>query len=872
MAGEGAPGAIVLGAGGPRLASAATRSGWLRSWVMVLLVGGVAVLGCVAALLTLHGGTVGRATMARHGLESLPLTAQGPVSAALGRDEAGYRIKGFVARNPAQRLSARFARSGVAVTAHAARFAIALRAFGRGDALRSLAPVSPVVSANRVSYARGSLREWWTNGPLGLEQGFDIARRPAGSGALTFSLAMSGSVRLDHGTVLLPGGLRYVGVRAADADGRALPAWLQVHAGRVLVRVDDRGARYPVHVDPFVQQAELTPSDGAEHDFFGFSVAVSGDTIVIGAPLQNVGSIERQGAAYVFTMPPGGWAGATQTAELTANDAAEGDQLGASVAIDGNTIVVGSAAHRVGSNSEQGAAYVFVMPPGGWKSMTQTAELTAGDGAFDDQFGNSVAISGDTVVVGALNHEVGANTWQGAAYVFTMPAGGWENKTQTAELTAGDGAKDDHLGDSVAVSGSTIVAGAFAHKVGSHASQGAAYVFTMPAGGWENKTQTAELTANDGVENDVLGTSVAISGDTIVAGAIGAIGSRGAAYVFTMPAGGWESTTQTAELIASDGSSDDRLGTSVAIAGNTVLAGALNHPVGSNAQQGAVYAFVMPAGGWETTAFQTAEMTAGNGAAEDYLGTSVAISASTILAGAPDREVDSNRHQGAAYVFSGLAQSVAPPSVTIATPVNSGVYNQGQVVDASYSCAAAEGATISSCSGPVAGGTPIDTSTAGAHTFTVTATDNLGQSTSSTANYTVVSPTSSPTSSPTGSQGSTGPRQSIGSTGPAGPAPKNGEVELVTCKSVTTGRGKNKKTVQKCTIKLTSSPVTITTTGGSVKAVLSRGKIVYATGSAVVSGKHTKLLLTPRRSIGNGTYTLTLTHGHKRRRETITID
>jgi len=805
--------AIVLGAGAPRLRSGATRSGWLRFSVVVLLVGVVVALGCVAALQMVPGATAGRATMARHGLESLPLTAQGPVSAALGRDEAGYRIKGLVARNPAQRLSARFERSGVAITAHAARFTIALRAFGRGDALRSLAPVSPVVSANRVSYARGSLREWWSNGPLGLEQGFDIARRPAGSGALTLSLAVSGSLRLDHGTVLLPGGLRYAGVHATDTDGRVLPAWLQVHAGRVLVRVDDREARYPVHVDPFVQQAELTAEDGAEDDGFGFSVAASGNTIVVGSPLHD-GSSEHQGAVYVFTMPAGGWASAKQTAELTASDGAEGDHFGVSVAIDGNTIVAGAVAHRVGSNAEQGAAYVFVMPAGGWKTMTQTAELTAGDGAAIDQFGNSVAISGDTIVAGALNHEVGANTWQGAAYVFTMPAGGWKSMTQTAELTASDGAENDRLGD-----------------------------------------------------------SVAISGDTIVVGATSASGARGAAYVFTMPAGGWESETQTAKLIAEDGASDDQLGTAVAIAGNTILAGALNHRVGSNAQQGAIYAFVMPAGGW-VNAFQTAEMTAGDGAAGDNLGTSVAISGSTILAGAPYREVDSNKQQGAAYVFSGLAQSVAPPIVTIATPVNSGSYSQGQVVDASYSCTAGEGATISSCAGPVASGTPIETSTAGAHTFTVTATDNLGQSTSSTANYTVVSQASSPTGSQgsTGSQGLTGPQQPIGSTGPAGPTPKNGEVELIACKSVTAGSAKNKKTIQRCTIKLTSSPVTITTTGGSIKAVLSRGKIVYATGSATVSGKQTKLLMLPRRHIDTGSYTLMLTHGRKRQRETITID
>src|SRR6202034_2062571 len=98
-----------------------------------------------------------------------------------------------------------------------------------------------VTSADRVSYTRGSLREWWTNGPLGLEQSFEISRRPAGSGALTLSLAVPASARLDHGALLLPGGLRYAGVHATDARGRALPAWLQLRDGRALVRVNDRG-------------------------------------------------------------------------------------------------------------------------------------------------------------------------------------------------------------------------------------------------------------------------------------------------------------------------------------------------------------------------------------------------------------------------------------------------------------------------------------------------------------------------------------------------------------------------------------------------------------------------------------------------------
>jgi hypothetical protein len=123
-----------------------------------------------------------------------------------------------------------------------------------------------------------------------------------------------------------------------------------------------------------------------------------------------------------------------------------------------------------------------------------------------------------------------------------------------------------------------------------------------------------------------------------------------------------------------------------------------------------------------------------------------------------------------------------------------------------------------------------------------------------------------------GSAGTAGQQGPAGSTGPAGPAGKNGEVELVTCKSATTGTGKNKKTIRKCTTELTNSPVTITTTGASIAAVLSRGNVTYATGSATVSGTHTKLLLTLHRSIVKGNYTLTLTRGRKRQHETITIE
>jgi hypothetical protein len=140
---------------------------------------GASGAGAVAAR---HGVLAGLAPGAdRAGLLSLPAAAQGPVSAALGRDLAAYRIRGLGgAQSCAAALGAVRTRRGSDHWRARTRFAIALKAFGRAGTLRPLAPVSPVASANRVSYARGPVREWWANGPLGLEQGFDIARRPAG--------------------------------------------------------------------------------------------------------------------------------------------------------------------------------------------------------------------------------------------------------------------------------------------------------------------------------------------------------------------------------------------------------------------------------------------------------------------------------------------------------------------------------------------------------------------------------------------------------------------------------------------------------------------------------------------------------------------
>ena len=198
---------------------------------------------------------------------------------------------------------------------------------------------------------------------------------------------------------------------------------------------------------------------------------------------------------------------------LTASDGMNGDLFGVSVAMDGNTAVVGSLEALGGV----GAAYVFVKPGTGWRNMTETAKLTPSDGNIGEEFGATVSISGNTIVVGAPSASVGGVV-QGAAYVFVKPATGWKDMTETAKLSATDGADGALFGGGVGTSGNTIVVGASAGGTGDP-SPGSAYVFVEPVGGWTDMTQTAELTASDGVDYNDFGSSVGISGRTVIVGA-----------------------------------------------------------------------------------------------------------------------------------------------------------------------------------------------------------------------------------------------------------------------------------------------------------------------------------------------------------------
>jgi hypothetical protein len=325
---------------------------------------------------------------------------------------------------------------------------------------------------------------------------------------------------------------------------------------------------------------------------------MSGRVIVAGNEFDGAGS------AYVFEKPPGGWRNATEDAKLTPADTHAFD-FGSSVGVSGRSIIVGAIVSTVNGHAMQGSAYAFVRPDGGWADMNETARLYDGAGGENDFFGRSVAIEGDTAVVGAPGQNVAGNTPnRGAVYVFVAPSGPntWaDTGTPTAKLVASEGATNDFLGYAVDISGPTIVASAIQDAFGSSTTQGSAYVFERPPTGWAEEIESTKLFASDGASGDRLGDSVGISGKAIVLGSPandvnGAI-NQGAAYLYLKPHGGWASSTprtESKELITADGSAEDRFGGGVALTSDAIAVGAFGDDVHGRDSQGSAYAFARP--------------------------------------------------------------------------------------------------------------------------------------------------------------------------------------------------------------------------------------------------------------------------------------
>ncbi len=512
----------------------------------------------------------------------------------------------------------------------------------------------PLVKADaqRLTYDwDASVQEWFVNDTRGLEHGFTVRERPeevarassplldglragspshflTGDGApLTFTLTVRGTLRprisADAQSVAFQDAsgatvLNYSGLKVWDADGKVLPSRFELAGDNgVRLLVEEHGARYPLTIDPIAQQAYLKAHQVNANDQFGRSVAVSGDTVVVGAhredsrttginstPDDTGGQFFDAGAAYVFVRSGTNW---MQQAYLKAHQVNAFDEFGGSVAVSGDTVVVGAAgenSNTTGVNStpnenvlNAGAAYVFVRNGTTW---TQQAYLKAHQVNWEDYFGYSVAVSGDTVVVGAhaedsstmgvnsTPNDIYLNFEAGAAYVFVRSGTNW---TQQAYLKAHQVNREDYFGYSVAVSGDTVVVGANGEDSSTTgvnsmpnenvASAGAAYVFVRNGTAW---SQQAYLKAHEVNANDVFGTSVAVSGETVVVGApwedssttgVNSIPDEsaenaGAACVFVRSGTNW---TQQAYLKAHEVNQGDRFG-AVAVSGDTVVVGA----------------------------------------------------------------------------------------------------------------------------------------------------------------------------------------------------------------------------------------------------------------------------------------------------------
>ncbi|HWE82467.1 MAG TPA: fibronectin type III domain-containing protein [Gaiellaceae bacterium] len=534
-------------------------------------------------------------------------------------------------------LRIRFDRTGTTVSAPGGAVSFGLAGVGRsGSAARPLSP-TPRLSGSRVVYRRGGgVVEWYRNGPLGLEQGFTVARKPSGAaGPLVVSLTLQGGLhaRAHGGAVAFVDRsgrtvLRYGQLVAEDARGRRLESSLRLEGSRLLLRIADTNAQYPVRIDPFVQQgAKLTPLAGtqAAHAFFGLSVSLSSDGII--ALVGGYG--DGLGAAWAFHRSSAGWV--QEGPKLTPSDQdAQGGNgyFGYSVALsgDGSTALIGGPA----DGGFAGAAWVFTNSRGTWSQ--QGSKLTPTGESGNAWFGASTALSddGNTAIVGGPYDASGS----GAAWVFTRSGSAWAQ--QGLKLASG---LDAGWSVSLAADGNTALVGA--PDLGGAA--GSATVFTRSSSTWGFQQALVPSDADNVNGGGQLGYGVALSADgkTAIVGAPldghSAPSGRGpgAAWIFARSGSTW--AQQGSKLTAADANNANgsaEFGGSVALSsnGNAALVGGPDDEAPTGAETGSAWLFTRSGTTWSVqgSAFRGDDL-AGSSLGSSF-GTSVSLSADGTIA------------------------------------------------------------------------------------------------------------------------------------------------------------------------------------------------------------------------------------------------
>ena len=430
------------------------------------------------------------------------------------------------------------------------------------------------------------------------------------------------------------------------------------------------------------ESGRLVAYDARPGDGFGSAVALDEDRAIVGARYAGTGDLAGRGAAYVFSYFSGTW---SLQGKLSATDGKPADDFGTAVALDGNTAVVGASMADIGSQTDQGAVYVYTYD----RRWSQRKKLIAFDGRASDYFGSGLDLDGDTILVGAWNKDVAPNAGQGAAYVYQGSGEVWNLQQK---LTVNDGDDEDHFGRSVALDGNSALIGAtgwdYVSYLRTEEDVGAAYIFTRSGDLW---TRQQELIAHDGEEDDLFGSAVDLDRDTAVIGAVRAIdvdssgagkfyvtergpqpwqlvdsvqdsdtngcpgfgyavamegstavvgrsieyGDDGAVYFYELEGGAWIEK-QTFDMAGS--------AASIALQGNTAVVGSPYADAGPGAQNhGAAYVYVNEGGLWK----QQQKLVAGDGQEYDHFGQSVALDGGTIMIGS-----DRHNGNGAVYVFT----------------------------------------------------------------------------------------------------------------------------------------------------------------------------------------------------------------------------
>ena len=393
----------------------------------------------------------------------------------------------------------------------------------------------------------------------------------------------------------------------------------------------------------------LQDREGDRNDRFGSSVAVDGDILVVGArEAANDFGVDA-GAVYVFDLSATGTEATIPVAKLTSADGAGGDWFGFSVAIDSDQIVVGAPLHEADDAvPSAGSAYVFEMPENGWSSTSTSAKMTASDGGHGHLFGLSVDVDGLDIAVSAPRANGGAVD-AGAVYVLSKPAAGWTSTSTDVSLSSDDATSGGWFGRSVALHGDTLVVGAHRDQ-GNTSRSGAVYVLDRSAVGWTATSTWAKLTPQDGSDLDFFGFSVDIMADSVVVGSPRADvwePNQGAVYVFTKPASGWTSTS-TPWTLTNHNAGDAWFGDSVATDGSHLLVGESrgkhSYWVGDG---GAAFIFAESSGEWTKLRLVSDEVDGGA-----RFGTSLTAEGGTIVVGAPYEDDSGERDAGAVYVFA----------------------------------------------------------------------------------------------------------------------------------------------------------------------------------------------------------------------------